>query len=108
MSESFDQYAIVELMGHVRMAGRVTEEELFGGKLGRIDVPRADAEGQYTTVYFGAGSVYRMTPCTREIADHVAKTSQPGPVSPWSLPQLAAPVLDDDNDDDEPIEERWS
>lgn len=31
-------WAIVELMGHVRLAGYVTEEERFGAKLGRIDI----------------------------------------------------------------------
>lgn len=29
-----DSWAIVELMGHVRIAGRITEEERFGAKLG--------------------------------------------------------------------------
>jgi hypothetical protein len=34
-------WAIVELMGHVRIAGRVSEEERFGAKLGRIDIPKS-------------------------------------------------------------------
>ena len=33
-----ETWAIVELMGHVRVAGFVTEEERFGVKLGRIDI----------------------------------------------------------------------
>lgn len=32
-------WAIVELMGHVRLAGRLTEEEKFGTKMGRLDIP---------------------------------------------------------------------
>lgn len=39
-----DSWAIVELMGHVRMAGRVSEEERFGAKLGRIDIPQPEVE----------------------------------------------------------------
>src|SRR5687768_8629685 len=34
-----DAWAIVELMGHVRLAGRLTEEEKFGTKMGRLDIP---------------------------------------------------------------------
>lgn len=34
-----DAWAIVELMGHVRIAGRLTEEEKFGSKMGRLDIP---------------------------------------------------------------------
>jgi hypothetical protein len=82
--ESFDSWAVLELMGHVRMAGRVTEEERFGCKMGRIDVPLGDG---FTTVYFGGGSVYRMVPVTEELARSVAEGSQPKPVHPWELPK---------------------
>ena len=94
MPETFDSWAILELMGHVRMAGRVTEEERFGSKLGRIDVP--DENGGFTTVYFGAGSVYRLTATTEEVARAVAVRNKPEPVHRWELPkpETAADVLD--------------
>lgn len=81
--ESFDQWAILELMGHVRLAGRVTEEEHFGAKLGRIDIPNGDG---FTTQYFSGGSIYRLTPATEEIARRVAQSNQPQPVHRWELP----------------------
>lgn len=81
----FDSWAVVELLGHVRTAGRVTEEERFGVKMGRCDVPRAD--GGFTTFYFGGGSVYRMTPCTEDAAKAVAIGNQPEPVHRWELPK---------------------
>jgi hypothetical protein len=111
-AERFESWAILELMGHVRMAGRVTEEERFGAKMGRIDVP--GAEGGYTTVYFGGGSVYRMTPTTEAIARAVATHNAPEPVHRWELPrpEAAAEVLDGtgagrvlDPEDDESEEE---
>lgn len=85
MADAFDSWAVVELMGHVRTAGRVTEEERFGAKMGRVDVPRAD--GGFTTVYFGGSSVYRLTPCTEEAARAVAIGNQPRPVHQWELPK---------------------
>lgn len=81
--EAFDSWAVLELMGHVRMAGRVTEEERFGSKLGRIDVPDGDS---FTTVYFTASSIYRMTPTTEEIARSVAARNKPEPVHRYELP----------------------
>jgi hypothetical protein len=39
LADGFDSWCVLELFGHVRMAGRVTEEERFGSKMGRIDVP---------------------------------------------------------------------
>jgi len=99
-TETFDQWAIVELMGHVRVAGRVTEEERFGAKLGRVDIPMEG--GGYATQYFGGGSVYRLTPTTEEIARAVALRNQPVPVHRWELPAPqpapAAPVYDDDDE----------
>jgi hypothetical protein len=93
-AERFDSWAIVELMGHVRMAGRVTEEERFGVKLGRVDVP--GIEGAFITVYFSGASLYRLTPTTEEIARHVAKGCQPQPVHRWELPEpeQAREILD--------------
>lgn len=85
MSEQpgFDSWAVVELMGHVKMAGRVTEEERFGAKMGRVDIPQGDA---FVTQYFGGGSVYRLTPCTEETARRVATLGVPKPVNVWELP----------------------
>ncbi len=89
MTETPDTWAIVELMGHVRIAGRLTEEEKFGGKLGRLDIPTAD--GGFATQYFGASSVYRLTIVTEDVAREVAKLSPPRPVQPWEMPkQLTA------------------
>ena len=77
----YDGWAILELMGHVRLAGRVTEESHFGVALGRIDIPSADG---YTTQYFGGSSIYRLTPTTEAIARSVASTCcSVGCLMPW-------------------------
>lgn len=91
-------WGVVELMGHTRLAGFVTEEEKFGTKLGRIDIPRSDDGSEATTVYFGGSSIYRITPTTEPVARSIARTNQPRVVQPWELPQLqsAASVANDD------------
>ena len=109
--EKVESWAILELMGHVRLAGRVSEEEKFGAKMGRIDVPDGDG---FTTRYFGGQSVYSMTPVTEEVARHVAKNVEAAPVHTWDFPKpaLPAPVYaktredyEDDREEDEPEEE---
>lgn len=93
-------WAIVELMGHVRLAGRLSEEEKFGAKMGRLDIPTND--GQFVSQFFGGGSVYRITFVTEEVARHVAKTTQSTPVSPWDFPkQLPTAMTVDDNEIDD-------
>lgn len=87
------EWAIVELMGHVRMAGLVSEEQHFGATLGRIDIPRGDTE--YATQFFGGGSVYRISPCSEEVARAVAARNQPAPVHQWELPAPKAERIED-------------
>lgn len=97
----YDGWAILELLGHVRLAGRVTEESHFGTALGRIDIPTSDG---YTTQYFGGGSIYRLTPTTEEIARSVALHNQIAPVRTWELPtpqQIEADRDDGDADQDD-------
>lgn len=111
--EKFGTWGIVDLMGHLRLAGYVTEEERFGAKCGRVDVPRKD--DSTSTHYFGGSSLYLFTPTTEEIARTVAVRNEPAPVHPWELPQLKAPettlndledggTMFDDDDDVDPSE----
>lgn len=119
-------WAVVELMGHVRLAGRLTEEEKFGAKMGRLDIPKTpdpkcpacegtgrarllvdDDEAScwnccgFVTQYFGGGSVYRITFVTEEAARLVAARSQPEPVHSWELPEQLSPATASDDSDDE-------
>lgn len=104
-------WAIVELLGHVRLAGRVSEEEHFGAKLGRLDIPMHG--GGYTTQWFGGGSVYRLTAVSEEIARAVALRNQPEPVQRWELAAPAQPTAplptgglwDTGPEDDDPDED---
>lgn len=85
-AEPFEQWAIVELMGHVRLGGRLTEESHFGVALGRIDIPAADG---FVTQFFGGSSIYRITPVTEDVARAVSTANQPQPVHRWELPAPA-------------------
>src|SRR5580698_1089862 len=78
-------WAILELMGHVRLGGKVSEEECFGAKMGRIEIPQAD--GSFVTQFFGGSSVYRLTPVSEEAARAVALHCQPEPVHSWEMPK---------------------
>lgn len=84
-------------MGHVKTAGLISEQELFGTKLGRIDIPTED--GRMITQYFGGGSVYRLTPVSEAVARAFAARNVPRPVSIYDL-KLAAPEKEEDENYD--------
>jgi len=92
-------YAIVELMGHRKLAGLVTEVEVAGEGFLRIDVPAADGEGDVATQFLSPRAVYAITPVGEELAREVATAAQPAPVSRWELPG-PDPVVEMFEDDD--------
>jgi len=72
MSEnSNDAWAVIELMGHVTIAGRVTKPGEYGG-LWQIDIPEGES---YRTEFFSSQSVYRIRVVSEEIARAYAKPS---------------------------------
>lgn len=85
-------------MGHRRLGGFVSEVTLFGTAYMRIDVPRED--GSSVTQYYGAGSIYCLTPTTEDVARLVAKREVPSPVGRWELPAV---VVDQDDDNEEEV-----
>lgn len=92
-------WAILELMGHRRKVGRVTQVEVFGAKMCRIevltpgtpkeivqegDVPVPD---QFHTELYGGSSIYALTAVDEGTARFEAKRNLPNqaPVDKWSM-----------------------
>lgn len=53
------RWCVLEQYGHRRFAGRVTEVELFGRRMGQIEVPKRD--GTFEVVHFDGASVFALT-----------------------------------------------
>jgi hypothetical protein len=85
MAETFEGWAIVELMGHRRLAGYVREVELAGAAMLRLDVPERGDEPA-ATQFYSAGALYCLTPTTEDTARQVAVGARVAPVQRWELP----------------------
>lgn len=102
MSDPFEGWAIVELMGHRRLAGYATEEEHFGTAMLRLDVHGLDDEKTPgVSQFYGGGSIYCLTPISEDIARRMGERLQPAPVRPYEL-EARSPVEADYDDEDEP------
>jgi len=88
--EKFDCYAIVDVMGHQRYIGRVTEQVIAGTGFVRIDVPPVACEGRQLkpgwTKLVGTGSIYAISPITEELAMRMVADRDDAPISPYDLP----------------------
>ena len=74
---------MLELMGHRQRVGRVSEVEVYGGKMLRIDIPIGDIGGEVVTEFYGCSSVYSLRPISEDIArDYAKRNGDPRPVRP--------------------------
>lgn len=106
------QWAVVELFGHTKIAGKVSEEQRFGTTLCRVDVPDVTGfQGETIpghTKFYGGASIYSLTPCSEDVARLVAQHIKSEPVKiyipelyPQSQKLIPSGVVDDGRDYDE-------
>jgi hypothetical protein len=90
---SFDEWALVELFGHQRIVGRVTEATLAGGAFLRVDVPAFNGSPGFTR-FFGPSAIYSLNPVTEVVARGLMERYRNEPVSRFELPQVTQVQVD--------------
>lgn len=98
---AFEQHCIVELFGHSKVAGKVTEQQIGGASFIRVDVPTTPNREGFTKFYH-PNAVYAMTPVDEEIALKAAANFDQAPVKRWEL-SLPAP-----EPVQQPLEREWN
>lgn len=86
MSEAFESWAIVEIMGHQTYAGLVSEQVVGGTAFVRVDIPETEGQPAFTKL-FGGASIYCITPTTEPIARAMAKRYSRPPLNLYDLPE---------------------
>ncbi len=98
----FEEWALLELFGHQRLAGKVTEATIAGGAFVRVDVP--DAKGRIIlTKYLNPSAIYGISPCDENVAVAAAQRIESAPIQRYQLEQLAttrALPYEDSEDED--------
>ena len=103
-TEKFESWGLLELFGHQRLAGKLSEQTIGGCHFIRIDVPELPA-GDMTweravpayTRYFTQGAIYGMTPTSEAAARAMVAELRARPAFVVDLPQRPAlPDLEDD------------
>jgi hypothetical protein len=116
LEDKFSAWCLIDLFGHSRIAGLVTEQAIGGCSFLRVDVPATGEEPAFTKC-FGNGAIYGMTFVTEEVARAAAKSYRVVPVTAYEIPelrQLRLPKVDgkfeehfDDDPADEPQDEEY-
>lgn len=85
--EKFDLWAIVELFGHQRIAGRCTEQNVAGTNMLRVDVPDTEKQPAFTRL-FGSAAIYAINPVDEATARHFAVQLEQTPVQSWDVKEM--------------------
>ena len=101
-------WAVVEVMGHARYAGRVSEYAALGLPLIRVEIPTTD-DAKPAEILLGQSAIFRITPCTERAARVAARQFH---VRPLAMVDLRMGTLEtapprwltqrDHEDDDDP------
>lgn len=96
VSEPFHTWAIVDIFGHERIAGELSEQTIGGGSFIRVDVP-AVGDQQAFTRFYGDKAIYSIQPVSEDIARRATAGMRVRPVNVYLLPDPAParPSTDD-------------
>ena len=88
-NEKFEAWGIVDLFGHTRIAGRISEQTIGGETFIRVDVPD-DSENPESvhTRLFGKGAIYSISLTDETIAREVARRTGARPVQAYEVRKL--------------------
>lgn len=86
-SQSFEAWAIVELFGHNKIAGKVSEHSIGGSMMVRMEVPDTEAAPAFTR-FLHINAIYAINPVTEEVATAYAARLQVKPVEVWDAREV--------------------
>lgn len=107
--QKFDLWALVELFGHAKIAGRCTEQNIAGTNMLRVDVPETKNLPAFTRL-FGSGAIYAINPIDEQTARFMAENLEVKPIDAWDMNRilekhkeklLTAPVSSENHVDDD-------
>jgi hypothetical protein len=98
-TEKFEAWGLLELFGHQRLAGRLTEQTIGGCHFIRIDVPEVEGVQGYTR-FFSNGAIYGMTVTSEAVARGLAASMRARPVQAYEIAPVQRlqqiPTLEED------------
>ncbi len=102
-----EMWAVIELFGHQKAAGKLSTQVLGAACLLRLDVPeitRKRRQFDYTqnhwnefeettpahTRFLGVGSIYAINPCAENVVRNILREISAGPIQEYVMPTIKA------------------
>ncbi|MGR8931932.1 MAG: hypothetical protein ACU836_14965 [Gammaproteobacteria bacterium] len=95
IKQHFQHWCIVELFGHVRLSGFVTEIEIAGKGFIKLDIHTGDIKDACTKI-LGSDAVYAITPVSEEAAKACARAHPHSPLTLFDEQKLIEQGVSDE------------
>lgn len=93
MEEKLELFAIVELFGHSRISGKVTEQTVGSSTFIRIDVPETKAQPGFSRIV-NPSAVYAINPVTEDVMELMASQIEQKPIEAWDIRAMQKKLLE--------------
>lgn len=90
--EPLELHALVELFGHQKIAGTVTEHSFGPSTFLRIDVPETNSQPAFTRLV-NPSAIYAINPVTKDVMLHLVKSIQAKPIESWDIQKMHEKLL---------------
>jgi hypothetical protein len=87
MTEKFDIWAIVELFGHQKIVGRVSEQQIAGANMVRVSVPETTSIPAFDR-FLNPSAIYAINPVTEEVARGYAERLHTRPIDSYDAREV--------------------
>lgn len=91
-TQTLDIWGIVELFGHSKIAGKLTEQNIAGTNMLRVDVPETENQPAFTKFY-GSAAIYAINPVTEEVAKAKAHQLSVAPIDAWDIRTMTDKIM---------------
>lgn len=81
---SFESFALIELFGHSKLAGKCSEQNVAGTNFLRVDVPETKNNPAFTRLLNHA-AIYAINPITEDVAKAMAERIEAQPITAWDV-----------------------
>jgi hypothetical protein len=87
VEQKFDLWALVELFGYTKIAGKCTEQNIAGTNMLRVDVPETKEQPAFTR-FFGSAAIYAINPVDESTARFYAERLEQKPIQAWDVKEM--------------------
>lgn len=91
-TEKLELFAIVELFGHQKIAGKITEQSIGPAVFVRVDVPETKEQPSFTRL-LNPSAIYAINPVTEDAMKYMAQNISSKPIESWDIKRMNEKLL---------------